>query len=68
MTALAHSPSAGLTASHAARAQPVEDDLGRAEGLILDLVALLDAGVVVIHERVLGPARYGVSPDLDDAA
>jgi hypothetical protein len=36
-----------------------------AEELIADLAALLDAGLVVVHEHVLGPARYGVAPAAD---
>jgi hypothetical protein len=43
-------------------------ELAEADRLIADLAALLDAGLVVAHERVLGPARYGVASDLDDAA
>jgi hypothetical protein len=35
-----------------------EDELADAEQLISDLAALLDAGLLVIHEHVLGPARY----------
>jgi hypothetical protein len=37
-------------------------DFAGAEELISDLAALLDAGLVVVHEHVLGPARYGVAP------
>ena len=43
-------------------------DLAEADRLIADLAALLDAGVVVVHERVLGPARYGVASERGDAA
>ena len=38
------------------------DEFGGADELIADLAALLDAGLVVVHEPVLGPARYGVAP------
>jgi hypothetical protein len=37
-------------------------DFASAEELISDLTALLDAGLVVVQEQVLGPARYGVAP------
>jgi hypothetical protein len=37
-------------------------ELTGADQLISDLAALLDAGLVVVHEHVLGPARYGVAP------
>ncbi len=37
-----------------------DHDLADAEQLISDLGALLDAGLLVVHEHVLGPARYGV--------
>jgi len=40
--------------------EAVDDDLADAERLVSDLAALLDAGVLVVHEHVLGPARYGV--------
>jgi hypothetical protein len=36
-------------------------DLVEADGLIADLSALIDAGLVVVHEHVLGPARYGIA-------
>jgi hypothetical protein len=36
-------------------------DLADADRLISDLAALVDAGVVVVHEHVLGPARYGLT-------
>jgi hypothetical protein len=39
-------------------------DLAEAERLISDLAALLDAGLVVAQEHVLGPARYGVVADM----
>jgi hypothetical protein len=39
-----------------------------AESLIADLAALIDAGLVVVHPQVLGPARYGPRLNLDDAA
>ncbi|HET6866373.1 MAG TPA: hypothetical protein VFH80_10630 [Solirubrobacteraceae bacterium] len=37
-------------------------ELAGAEQLVSDLAALLDAGLVVVQEHVLGPARYGVAP------
>ena len=37
-----------------------DHDLADAEQLISDLGALLDAGLLGIHEHVLGPARYSV--------
>jgi hypothetical protein len=40
-------------------------ELAGADELIADLAALLDAGLVVVHEHVLGPARYGVAPAAD---
>jgi hypothetical protein len=43
-------------------------DLVEAERLISDLAALVEAGLVVVEPRVLGPARYAVGPDLEDAA
>jgi hypothetical protein len=47
---------------------PTRRELAEADQLIQDLGALVDAGLVVVHERVLGPARYGVRPNLDDVA
>lgn len=41
-------------------------DVTEADRLIADLAALLDAGLVVVRENLLGPARYGVVPELDD--
>jgi len=40
-------------------------ELAGAEQLISDLAALLDAGLVVAHEHILGPPRYGVAPGAD---
>ncbi|HJS92644.1 MAG TPA: hypothetical protein VJ741_00170 [Solirubrobacteraceae bacterium] len=40
-------------------------ELAGADELIADLAVLLDAGLVVVHEHVLGPARYGVAPIAD---
>jgi hypothetical protein len=40
---------------------PDQIDLAAADSLITDLLALVDAGLVVVHEHVLGPARYGVA-------
>jgi hypothetical protein len=39
------------------------DEFAGVDELISDLAALLDAGLVVVHEPVLGPARYGVAPE-----
>jgi len=39
--------------------------LAEADRLISDLTALVDAGVLVVHEHVLGPARYGLAPGPD---
>jgi hypothetical protein len=41
------------------------DEFAGMDELISDLAALLDAGVLVVHEPVLGPARYGVAPSAD---
>jgi hypothetical protein len=38
------------------------DEFAGVDELISDLAALLDAGLVVVDEPVLGPARYGVAP------
>ena len=38
------------------------DEFAGVDELIADLTALLDAGLVVVHEPILGPARYGVAP------
>ena len=40
-------------------------ELAGADELIADLAALRDAGLVVVHEHVLGPARYGVASIAD---
>ena len=37
------------------------EDFAGADELIADLAVLLDAGLVVVQEHVLGPARYGVA-------
>jgi hypothetical protein len=42
------------------------DDLHEVDELISDLAALLDAGLVVVHETVLGPPRYGVGAEPGD--
>ena len=44
------------------------DDLHEVDELISDLAALLDAGLVVVHEAVLGPPRYGVVSELGNPA
>lgn len=41
-------------------------DLTEVDRLISDLAVLLDAGLVAVQESRLGPARYGVVPELDD--
>jgi hypothetical protein len=43
-------------------------DVAEADRLIADLAALVDAGLVVVQPHVVGPARYGVAPDITDAA
>ena len=40
-------------------------ELAGADELISDLAALVEAGLVAVHEHVLGPPRYGVAPVLD---
>jgi hypothetical protein len=42
------------------------DDLHQVDQLISDLAALLDAGLLVVHETVLGPPRYGVGAEPGD--
>jgi hypothetical protein len=37
------------------------DEMEEAERLISDLTVLLDAGLIEVHEHVLGPVRYGVA-------
>jgi hypothetical protein len=46
----------------------VEAERVEVERLIADLGALVDAGLVVVESHVLGPTRYAVGPDLEDAA
>jgi hypothetical protein len=41
-------------------------DLEGVDRLISDLAALVDAGLVVVHAPILGPARYAVGPDPGD--
>lgn len=36
-------------------------DVEEVECLISDLTALLDAGLIEVHDHVLGPVRYGVA-------
>jgi hypothetical protein len=50
------------------RAERVEAERIEAERLIDDVAALVDAGLVVVESGILGPARYAVGPDLEDAA
>ena len=40
-------------------------ELAGADQLISDLAALIEAGLVAVHEHVLGPPRYGVAPAMD---
>jgi hypothetical protein len=40
---------------------PTSAEVEEAERLISDLTALLDAGLIEVHEHVLGPVRYGVA-------
>jgi hypothetical protein len=42
-------------------AAPNQSELAEADSLISDLATLVDAGLVVVHEHVLGPVRYGVA-------
>lgn len=49
-------------------APPRNAHLAEADRLITDLAALVDAGLLVVHEHVLGPARYGVAPEPDRVA
>jgi hypothetical protein len=42
------------------------DDLHQADQLISDLAALLEAGLLVVHETFLGPPRYGVGAEPGD--
>jgi hypothetical protein len=44
------------------------DELSEAERLISDLTVLVEAGLVTVHPHVVGPARYGVASEVDDAA
>jgi hypothetical protein len=39
-------------------------DLAEADRLIADLAALVDAGLVIVHQHIDGPVRYGVAPSL----
>jgi hypothetical protein len=66
MTTMEHSLPVDLAARRAAKAHS-ENDVAQAERLIEDLAALVDAGLVVVQDRLLGPARYGISSDLGDA-
>ena len=38
-----------------------DDDLAEADRLIEDLAALVESGLIVVHQHVLGPARYAAS-------
>ena len=40
---------------------PTSAEVEQAERLISDLTVLLDAGLIEVHEHVLGPVRYGVA-------
>ncbi len=65
MTTIDHPLPVDLAMHRAAHTRP-ESDVAQAECLIEDLAALVDAGLVVVHDRLLGPARYGLGPDLGD--
>jgi len=57
----------------AIRPTPVGDEgvtreLEAADRLVSDLAALVDAGLVVVHKPLGGPARYGVGDDFGEAA
>jgi hypothetical protein len=41
---------------------PDQPDMAEADALIADLTMLVEAGLVVVHEHVLGPVRYGIAP------
>lgn len=43
-------------------------DLEDADRLISDLAVLVEAGLVAVQKQLGGPARYGVVPELWDAA
>lgn len=43
-------------------------ELGEAAEIISALTALVDAGLVVVHQDVHGPPRYGLGDGLGDAA
>jgi hypothetical protein len=47
------------------RSRSVPPELAEADRLIADLAALVDAGLVVVHEHVLGPVRYGAAAPHD---
>lgn len=66
MTTIDHVMPVDLAARRAAKAHS-ETDLAQAERLIEDLAALVDAGLVDVEDRLLGPARYSVSSNLGDA-
>ncbi len=55
-------------ADHPHLAEADHPHLADADRLISDLEALVDAGLLVVHEHVLGPARYGVAPEPDRVA
>jgi hypothetical protein len=38
------------------------DDLAEADRLVEDLGTLLEAGLIVVQEHVLGPPRYSLAP------
>ena len=47
------------------RSRSVPPELAETDRLIADLAALVDAGLVVVHEHVLGPVRYGAAAPHD---
>jgi hypothetical protein len=64
-------PGTGEAPRTGGRAEPATAspaDLAEADRLIADLAALIDAGLVVVQPRVVGPARYGVAAAPNDAA
>ena len=69
---LTATPNVGGSGRVAARSRfrtpPPPAELDEVERLIGDLKALVDAGLVVVREQTGGPPRYGVVPELGDAA
>jgi Pentapeptide repeats (8 copies) len=57
-----------LTEPDLTEADLAEADLAEAARLISDVVALVDAGFVVVRPRVFGPARYEAVSNVGGAA